>query len=117
MDSCPSSFLSIMQVHPGLDIITIAKTRFFLRLSKFLTCFVSPATLSKKCIPNGNFLIARSPALAEAPFEDFFIRAALQRSPHKVVVIHSEKSRATRIEVGRILDTGEILRRQFARGL
>src|SRR5437773_9582285 len=45
------------------------------------------------------------------------IRSALQRSLRKLIVIHAEKSRATRVEVGRILDTGKIIGRQFAGGL
>ena len=110
-----SSFLRIMQVQPGLNVVTIAETCFFLRLSELLARLISPATLSKKCIPNRNFLIAGPPATGEAPFEDFLIRSALQRSLRKLIVIHSEKSRATRVEVGRILDTGKIVRRQFAR--
>src|SRR5882724_4669410 len=106
-----------MQVQPCLNVVTIAETRFFLRLSKLLIRLISPATLSKKRIPNRNFLIAGPPAAGKAPFEDFLIRSALQRSLHKLIVIHAEKSCATRIEVGRILDTGKIFRRQFAGGL
>jgi hypothetical protein len=55
--------------------------------------------------------------MGEAPPEDFLIRSALKRSFRKFIVIHSEKSRATRVEVRRILDTGKIFRWQFAGGL
>ena len=103
-----------MQVQPGLNIITIAETGFFLRLSELLARIIPPATFSKKRIPDGNFFVAGPPATGEAPFEDFLIRSALQRSLCKLSVIHAEKSRATRVEVGRILDTGKIFRRQFA---
>ena len=48
--------------------------------------------------------------MGKAPLEDFLIRSALQRSFRKLIVIHSEKSRATSVEMGRILDTGKILR-------
>src|SRR4029077_11725808 len=64
-----------------------------------------------------NFLVAGPPATSEAPFEDFLIRSTLQRSLNKLIVIHTEKSRATGIEVGRILYTGKIIGRQFAGGL
>src|SRR2546421_4580278 len=106
-----SSFLGIMQVQPGLNIVAVAETRFFLRLSELLARLISPTTFSKKCIPDGNFLVARPPATDETPFEDFLVRSTLQRSLHELVVIHSEKSRATRVEVGRILNTGKILGR------
>jgi hypothetical protein len=103
-----------MQVHPGLDVGTVAETRSLLRFSELLTRIIPPATFSKKRIPNGNFLIAGPVSTRKAPFEDFFIRSTLERSLRELVVIHAEKSRATRIEVGRILDTGKIFRRQFA---
>src|SRR4029077_1084770 len=106
-----------MQVHPGLDVDTIAETGFFLRLSELVARIIPPATLSKKRIPDGNFFVAGPSAMGEAPVKDFLIRSALQRSLHKLVVIHSEKSRATRVEVRRILDTGKIFRRQFSCGL
>src|SRR5262249_32791075 len=106
-----------MQVQPGLDVGTIAETRFFLRLSELLTRIIPPATFPKKGIPDGNFFVAEAPAMNETPFKDFLIRSALQRSLRKLVVIHAEKSRATRVEVGRILDTGKIVRRQFAGSL
>src|ERR1043166_8220646 len=106
-----------MQVNPGLNVVTIAETCFFLRLGKLLACIIPPATFSKKRIPDGNFFVAGPPATCEAPFEDFVIRSALQRSVHKLTVIHAEKSRATRVEVGRILDAGKIFRRQFSGGL
>ena len=96
-----------MQVHPGLYFSTIAETRVFLRLREFLARIIPPATFPKKRIPDGNFFFAGPPATGKAPFEDFLIRSAFQRSVHKLIVIHSEKSRATRVEVGRILDTGE----------
>src|SRR5215216_390130 len=103
-----------MQVQPGLNVVTVAETCFFLRLSELLARLISPAALSKKCVPNRNFLIAGPPAMGKAPFEDFLIRSALERSLHKLIVIDSQKPRATRVEVGRILDTGKIIRRQFA---
>ena len=116
-DNAGSSLLRIVQIHPRLDVIAIAETRFFLRLGEFFARIVPPAALSQKRIPNRNFLVAGPPAMGEAPLEDFLIRSALQRSFRKLVVIHSEKSGATRIEVGGILDTGKIFRRQFAGGL
>src|SRR5262245_40749953 len=103
-----------MQVQPGLNVVAVAETCFFLRLSELLARIISPATFSKKRIPDGNFFIAGPPATGEAPFEDFFIRSALKRSLHKLIVIHSEKSRATCVEVGRILNTAKIIRRQFS---
>jgi len=106
-----------MQVHPGLDVGTVAETRSLLRFSELLTRIIPPATFSEKRIPDGNFLVAGPPAMRKTPFEDFLVRSALQRSLRKLVVIHSEKSRATRVEVGRILDTGKIFRRQFAGSL
>src|SRR6476620_3324382 len=105
-----------MQVHPRLNFTAIAETRVLLGLSELLARLISPTALSYKCIPNRNFLIARPPATGKAPFEDFLIRSALQRSLHKLIIIHSQKSRATRVEVGRILDTRKIFRRQFAGG-
>src|SRR5215217_8128755 len=98
-----------MQIQPSLNIVTIAETRFFLRLSELLARLISPAALSQKCIPNRNFLIAGSPAMGKAPFEDFLIRSALERSLHKLIVIHSKKSRTTCVEVGRIFDTSKII--------
>src|SRR4030095_8361402 len=94
-----SAFLGIMQVHPGLNVATIAETRFLLCFSEFLARIIPPATFSKKRIPDGNFFVARPPTMGEAPFEDLLIRSAFQRSVHKLIVIHSEESRATRIEV------------------
>jgi hypothetical protein len=52
--------------------------------------------------------------MGETPFEDFLVRSASQRSLHKLVVIHSEKSGTPRVEVRRILDARKIIRRQFA---
>ena len=106
-----------MEIHPGLDVVTIAKTCLLFRLGEFLTRIIPPATFSEKRVPDGNFLVAGPTATGEAPFEDFLIRPALQCSLHKLVVIYSEKSRATRVEVSRVLDTGEIFGRQFAGGL
>lgn len=116
-ESWLSSFLGIMQVDPRLNVGAIAEARFFLRFSELLARIIPPATFSKKSIPDGNFFVAGLPAMGETPFEDFLIRSALQRSIHKLVVIHAEKSRATRVEVSRILDSGKIVRRQFAGGL
>src|ERR1043166_1371481 len=106
-----------MQVQPGLLVGTVAETRFSLRLSELLTRIIPPATFPKKGIPDGNFFVTGAPAMGEAPFEDFLIRSALQRSLRKLLVIYSEKPRATRIEVGRILDTSKIIRWQFSCGL
>src|SRR5262245_7200669 len=106
-----------MQVQPGLNVVAVAETCFFLRLSELLARIISPATFSKKRIPDGNFFVAGPPATGEAAFEDFLIRSALQRSLRKLIVTHSEKSRATRVEMGRILDTGKIFGRQFSRCL
>src|SRR5262249_17912986 len=103
-----------MEVHPGLNVRAIAETRFFLRLSEFLARIIPPATFPKKRVPDGNFFVVGPPATGKAPFEDFVIRSAFQRSLHKLFVVDTEKSRATRVEVGRILDTGKIIRRQFA---
>jgi hypothetical protein len=116
-ESWRSSFLHIVQVHPGLDVVAIAETRFSLRLSELLARLISPATLSKKRIPDGNFFVAWPPATSKAPVEDFLIRSALQCPLRKLIVIHAEKSRATRVEVGRIFYTGKIIRRQFSRCL
>src|SRR6516225_7056756 len=116
-ESWPSSFLCIVQVHPRLNVLPIAETCLFLRLSKLFARIVSPAAFAKKRIPDGNFFLAGPPTMGEAPFEDFLVRSALQRSLHKLLVIHSEKSCATRVEVGLILNTGKIIRRQFAGGL
>src|SRR6516162_5890569 len=116
-ESWLSSFLGVVQVYPSLNIATITETRFLLRFSEFLARIIPPATFTKKRIPDGNFFVARSPTMGEAPFEDLLIRSAFQRTVHKLVIIHSEESRATRIEVGRILDTGKIIRWQFAGGL
>ena len=116
-ESWRSSFLRVMQVQPGLNVGTIAETRFFLRLSELLARIIPPATFSQKRIPDRNFFFAGLSAMSEAPFEDFLIRSAFQRSVYKLIVIHSEKSRATRVEMGRILDTGKIIRRQFTRCL
>ena len=52
--------------------------------------------------------------MGEAPFKDFVVRSAFQRSIRKLVVIDAEKSGAARIEVRRIFDTGKIIGRQFA---
>jgi len=41
-----SPLLRVVQVYPRLDIVAIAKTRFFLRLGEFLARLISPATLS-----------------------------------------------------------------------
>src|SRR5262245_2321893 len=106
-----------MQVQPGLNVGAIAETRFSLRFSELLTGIVPPATFPKKRVPDGNFFVARLAAMGEAPFEYFLIRSAFERTVHELVVIDAEKSRATRVEVGRILDTGKIIRRQFAGGL
>src|SRR5215831_626962 len=103
-----------MQIHPGLDVVTAAETGFLLRLGELLARLIPPAAFSKKRIPNGNFFFARPPATREAPFEDLLVRSTLERSLHKTIVIHSEKPRATRVEVGRILYTGKIFRRQFS---
>src|SRR5262245_9768737 len=106
-----------MQVHPGLDLNAVAETCFLLRFGEFFARLIPPTTLSKKRVPDGNLFVAGPPATFEAPFEDFLIRSALQRSLHKLIVIHSKKSRATRIEVRRILDTGKIPGLQFSCGL
>src|ERR1044071_9693579 len=98
-ESWPSSFLCIVQVHPRLNVLPIAETCLFLRLSKLFARIISPAAFTKERIPDGNFFVARPPTMGEAPFEDFLVRSALKRSLHKLVVIHSEKSRATPIEV------------------
>ena len=45
-DSWRSSFLRIMQVQPRLNVVTIAETRFLLRLSELLARLISPAALS-----------------------------------------------------------------------
>jgi hypothetical protein len=62
-----------MQVYPGLDVLTIAETRFSLRLCELVTSVISPGALPEKRIPNRNFFVAGAPATSEAPFEDFFI--------------------------------------------
>ena len=41
-----SSFLSVVQINPGLNVIAIAKSSFLLRLGKLLARLVSPAALS-----------------------------------------------------------------------
>src|SRR5690242_2657281 len=112
-----SSFLCIVQVHPRLDVLPIAETCIFLRFSKLFARIVSPPAFAKKRIPDGNFFVAGPPTMGEAPFEDFLVRSALQRSLHKLLVIHSEKSCATRVEVGVILNACKIVRRQLAGGL
>src|SRR5215831_3178064 len=116
-ESRRSSFLGIVQVYPSLNVATITEARFFLRLSELLTRIIPPAPFTKKRIPDRNFFVARPPTMGEAPFEDLLIRSAFQRSVHKLIVIHSEESRATRVEVSWILNAGKIIRRQFAGGL
>src|SRR5215471_4750383 len=93
-ESRRSSFLGIVQVYPSLNVATLTEARFFLRLSELLARIIPPATFSKKRIPDGNFFLARPPTMGKAPFEDFLIRSAFQRSLHKLAVIHAEKSRA-----------------------
>src|SRR5205823_5427541 len=68
-----SPLLGVVQVHPRLDVPTLAETCFLLRLGEFLARVISPATLPKKGIPDRNFLFAGAPAMREAPFEDFLI--------------------------------------------
>ena len=110
-----SSLFGIVQVQPRLNVSTIAETRFFLRLGEFVARLVPPATLPKKGVPDGNFLFAGPPATRKAPIQDFLIRFTLQRSLHKLIVIYSQKSCATGVEVRRIFDTGKISGRQFSR--
>jgi hypothetical protein len=102
-----------MQVHPGLNLGAIAETRGFLRLSELLARIIPPATFPKKRIPNGNFFVARLATMSEAPFEDFVVRSAFERSIRKLVVIHAEESCATSVEVSRVLDTCKVIRRQL----
>ena len=111
-----SIFLSVVQVDPRLNIIAISEPFFLLRLRELLARLVPPATLPEKRIPDGNFLFAGSSPTREAPVEDFLVRTALERSLHEFVVIYAEKSRATGIEVGWILDTGKIVWRQLTSG-
>jgi len=41
-----SAFLSVVKIHPCLNVITIAKTRFFLRLGELVARLIPPATFS-----------------------------------------------------------------------
>ena len=68
-----SSFLRVMQIHPGLNVVTITETSFSLRLSELLARIIPPPTLSKKRIPDGNFLFTGAAAFFKAPLEDFLI--------------------------------------------
>src|SRR5437773_11683825 len=69
-----SSFLSVVQINPGLNVIAIAKSSFLLRLVKLLARLLSPAALSYKRIPDGHFIIASTAATRKAAFEDSRIR-------------------------------------------
>jgi hypothetical protein len=84
-----SSFFSVVQVQPRLNVMAIAETCFLLRLGEFLARLVSPATFPKEGVPDGNFLVAGLPFTRKAPFEDFFVRSTLQRSLDKLTVIYS----------------------------
>src|ERR1700741_2251661 len=112
------SFLRIVQVHPGLNIVTIAPPVPFLGCLQIRARFISPATFREKRVPDGDFLIARSSAALKAPLKNFLIRTAFERSIDKLVVNYAEKSCATRVEHCRIfIDASKIIRRQFASGL
>ncbi len=97
-----SSLFGVVQIYPCLDIIAIIEPSFVLRCRQVFASRIAPAAFQDERIPNLYLLLSWPPATRKAPLENFLIRPAFQRSRNKVLVIYSEKSRATRVEVSRI---------------
>src|SRR5258707_13097143 len=87
-----SVFLSVVKVHPCLNVVAISHAGPLLSCLQVHACVISPATFAQKRVPDRDFLLVRPPATLETPFEDFIVRSALQCSLHKVIVIDAKKS-------------------------
>src|SRR5205085_9616291 len=68
-------------------------------------------------IPNLDFFLAWPSPAGQTPFEDLFIRSTLQSPFDKSVVIDAQKPRAASVEEGRIVNSDEVARRKFPRGM
>ena len=104
-----------MVIDKRLDIFPVPEPFPLLRRRQVFAAVVAPAPFEDKRIPDLDLFLVRPMAALETPFQNLFVRSALQRLLDQLVVIDPQKSRSAGIENGGIrLQAGEISRRQLA---
>ena len=103
-----------MPIHPGLNIVAIRPTLSLLGRFQVGARFILPAAFGKKRIPDKDFFFVRPAAPGKAPFEDFLVRSSLKSSLDQLIVIHSQKSCAARIEKSWVFHPTKVSRRPLS---
>ena len=106
-----------MQVHPSLNIIAIPPAKSFLSRLQVRVACIPPSALRDKRIPNLDLFFAGFSAAFKTPIENVLVRSPLKGSGDQLIIIHSEKSCAARIEKGWIFHAAKIAGRQTPRGV
>jgi hypothetical protein len=75
-----SSFFSIMQVHPGLDLVAFAPAQALLGGLQIGASRIPPAAFGHKTVPDKYLFLARPAAGLKTPLQNLLIGPALQGS-------------------------------------
>lgn len=91
-------FLDIHEVKEGDDVLAIREACLGTLLNESWSRLITPAALEHEAIEEADVLVIRLATMLEAPFEHFFIAAAVKRARREIRKAHAEQCADTIIK-------------------
>src|SRR5262249_14734101 len=102
-------FVRFVEVEKGLDVRAILKASLAFHLLERFSETVAPTAFRQKRIEHEDVFLIRPAAMFKAPFENFLIRATIERSFDDGRIVELKKSADARVRASAVLVIGRQL--------